>query len=307
MATLDNNLRGIVAIVAAQVAFLLNDTLVKLVGDRLPVGEMIVIRGGFAVLFVGAFVVALGQHRDLATLRNGRVPLRVLAEVGGTLFYLLALLRMPIANVIIIFQAVPLVATAAAALFLGERVGWHRWLAIVVGFLGVMLVLRPGLGTFEAAGLLVLVSVLFISARDIVTRTMPATISTLLMTWVTALAVTLLGLVLGLGEDWVVPAATDALALALAAILLAAGYFTAIRAMRFGDMSVTAPFRYVAVVLAIALGYLVWGDVPDILTIVGSMVIIAAGLYTLMRERRSKAPSGQPAGSVPASPPQAGL
>jgi drug/metabolite transporter (DMT)-like permease len=287
MSDFDRNLRGIIAIVASQLAFLLNDTFVKLASDRLPLGEVIFIRGVFASLFVGAAVVALGLRRQLAALANRMVGWRTCGELGGTFFYLIALFNMPIATATIIFQAVPLSVTAGAALFLKESVGWRRWAAIIVGFAGVVIVIRPGLGSFDVFGLIVLVSVLFVSLRDLATRAVPSSIPTLLMTFLAAGAVALMGLLIGLTETWRTPVAFDLFGLAAAAIFLALGYFTAIAAMRLGDMSVTAPFRYVAVVFGIAIGFLVWGDVPDALTIVGSLVIVGAGLYTLYRERQA--------------------
>jgi drug/metabolite transporter (DMT)-like permease len=232
---------------------------------------------------------------------------RTTGELGGTFFYLAALFQMPIATATIIFQAVPLCATAGAALFLGEAVGWRRWAAISVGFFGVVIVIRPGLDSFDVAGLLVLASVFFVSLRDLATRALPAVVPTLLMTLVTAFAVTVMGLIFRLGEDWLMPSVNYLLRLSGAGLLLSIGYFTAIAAMRLGDMSVTAPFRYVAVVFAIVIGFLVWGDVPDGFTIVGSIIIIAAGLYTLYRERRMRR-VGHPLIAAPAAidPPTGG-
>ena len=280
--------QGIAAVVLSQLAFVLNDTLVKLAGDDLPMGQIIFLRGILAILMIGILVAALGLHRQVPLLFSPLVALRTLGELGGTYFYLVALLQMPFANVIIIFQAVPLSATAGAALFLGEAVGWRRWTAILVGFAGVLLVVRPGLTGFDAYGLLVLVSVLFVSLRDLSTRSMPPGLPTVLLTFVTAVAVTIMGGIMGLTEDWVRPSPTHLLQLAGAAVLLSVGYFTIIAGMRIGDISVTAPFRYVAVVFAVTAGFLVWGDVPDEMMLIGSALIIGAGLYTFNRERRMR-------------------
>jgi len=300
-------LRGVGAIVAAQAAFLLNDTLVKVTSETMPMGEIIALRGVFAVAFVAALVFALRLHRAVATLAHRLVGWRILGEAGGTFFYLAALFQMPIANTTIIFQAVPLTVTAGAALFLSEGVGWRRWTAIVVGFVGVVIVVRPGLSGFDFAAILVLVSVLFVSMRDLTTRSLPPAIPTLLLTLATAIAISILGALYGLAEDWIVPTANDLLRLAAAGALLAIGYATSILAMRLGEMSLTASFRYVAVVFAITLGYLVWGDVPDMLTLVGSVIIVGAGLYTLYREHKV-ARAGQPLVTAPAAidPPTGG-
>lgn len=279
-------LRGIVAMIASQLAFLLNDTCVKLASASVPMGEIIFVRGLFAVTLLGGLLVAFGLHRELPQLANRLVVYRVGAEVGAMIAFIAALIHMPIANATIIFQATPLCVTAGAALVLGEAVGWRRWLAIGIGFLGVLVVVRPGLAGFDAYATLVLIAVLFVTGRDLATRALPATVSTLLLTFATAATVTIAGAAFALFEDWVLPSALVLGQIAAAAVLLSIGYATVIFAMRAGEMSVTASFRYTAVVFAIASGYLVWGDVPDGLTILGSLIIVFAGLYTLYREHR---------------------
>jgi drug/metabolite transporter (DMT)-like permease len=295
-----STLRGITAMVAAQLVFLLNDVLNKLASERLPMGEIIFIRGVFATLLVSGVVVALGLHRQLPLLRHRLVVGRVIGELGGTFFFLVALFHMPIGNAMIIFQAVPLMVTAGAAVFFREAVGWRRWSAVGVGFLGVLIVVRPGLGGFDVFGVLVLISVLFVAFRDLATRAMPPGIPTLCLTLITAISVTTMGGVMGLTEDWVFPNARELAEVGGASVFLSAGYVTSILAMRNGDMSVTASFRYVAVVFAVAAGFVVWGDVPDVATVVGSLVIIGAGLYTLYREHKV-ARAGRPLIAAPAS------
>jgi drug/metabolite transporter (DMT)-like permease len=284
-------LGGIAAMVASQVAFILNDTCIKLASDELPMGQIIFMRGLMSAALLGAAVVGTGLHRKLALLRRPAVFWRMVGELGGTYFYILALFHIPIANTTIIFQAVPLTATAGAVIFLRERVGWRRWLAILIGFGGVVLVVRPGLSGFDFYALLVLVSVVFVAFRDIWTRAMPPDVPTLLLTGVTSLVVALMGAAMGVSEHWTWPSGLAWLQLAGAAVLIGAGYFFVIAAMRMGDMSVTAPFRYVSVVFAIALGYAIWGETPDTLTIAGSAIIIGAGVYTLSRERRMRGPT----------------
>lgn len=271
--------------VTSQVAFTLNDACIKLASADLPMGEIIFLRGIISTALLGAVVVATGQHRQIGLLKHWSVFWRMVGELGGTFFYILALFHIPIANTTIIFQAVPLTATAGAVVFLRERVGWRRWLAIIVGFVGVVLVIRPGLSGFEFYGLVVLLSVVFVAFRDIWTQAMPPAIPTILLTAVTSLVVAIMGAAMGVAETWSFPSLVVWIELVGAAVLIAAGYFFVIAAMRLGDMSVTAPFRYVSVVFAIALGYFIWRETPDSLTLVGSAVIIGAGLYTLYRER----------------------
>ena len=288
----------------SQLAFIFGDTFVKLAGDALPMGQILFVRGLICTALVGTAVLAFGLHRQLRLLADRMVMWRMVGELGGTFFYILALLHIPIAATTIIFQAVPLAATAGAALFLREVVGWRRWTAILLGFAGVLLVVRPGLAGFDAFASFVLVSVVFIAFRDICTRAMPTNIPTLLVTALTAMAVTAMGGFMGLTESWVAPTGVSLLHLAAAAVLLAVGYFTVIAAMRLGELSATAPFRYVAVIFAVAIGFLVWGDVPDALTVAGAVVIVAAGAYTLYFEGRRR-PEGDAtsAARAPSLPP----
>jgi drug/metabolite transporter (DMT)-like permease len=302
MSAVRQTMRGIAAMVASQFALSVNDTFVKLASETLPLGEVIFVRGVFASLLVGTVVVTMGQLRYLLLLRHRLVFWRIFGELGATYFFLLALFKMPLANVAIIFQATPLAVTAAAALFLGESVGWRRWTAIAIGFVGVAIVVRPGLGGFQLYALLVLVSVLFVVVRDLSTRALPLAVPAMVLTLATAVSVTIMGALLGLDERWSSPSWTVLAQLLAAAAFLSVGYLMIIAAMRLGEMSAIVPFRYSNVVFAIVLGVLVWGDIPDAVTIVGSVIIIATGLYTLYRERKVAAAPPHAAQSGPIPP-----
>jgi drug/metabolite transporter (DMT)-like permease len=275
-------LRGMVAMTCAASAFTINDGLSKLAD--LPAGETMAIRSAFAGLLLATVIVANGLARDLPHVFNRAVVVRTLADVAATILYLLALFQIPLSNALTIVQVTPLAITAAAALFLGEHVGWHRWTAVLAGFLGVLIVVRPGLSGFQAASLLTILSVVFITARDLATRAMPP-ISGLVIGFAAMAANTLVGLGLGAVEAWRVPSPAAFAEILGAAIALALGQICIIIAMRSGDMSAVAPFRYVAIPLSIVLGFLFWRDVPDVVMLIGTGLIIAAGLYTFARER----------------------
>jgi drug/metabolite transporter (DMT)-like permease len=285
MTSFRDNLRGILAMVAANLTFLLNDTQVKLAGDRLPIGEIVFLRGLFASILIGALVVWFGLHRYVHMLLHGTVVWRTIGEIAATLLFLAALLHMPIADITAILQVIPLMTTAAGAIFLAETVGWRRWTAIAIGFVGVLIVLRPGGAGFGHYGLLALGSMFFITMRDMVTRVMPTGMPTLLVAGLTSVVISITGAGMGLGEDWIVPDATALALLFGAAVFITIGYYTAILAMRFGDVAVVAPFRYTVIVWAIIVGYLVWGDIPDLPMLAGTAIIIATGIYTFYRER----------------------
>jgi len=270
---------------ACMAGLILNDALVKLVSADLPTGQIIFIRGFFASLFIFAIVAYTGAIREITPALNKPVFWRVCGEVIGTGLYLTALFQLPIANATAIIQSIPLAVTAIAAILLREHVGWRRWTAVLVGFLGVLIIVRPGMDGFNFYALLAFGSVALIALRDLATREIPAGIRNIVVTFITSCAVMVLGIVMGLFEDWIMPSWTAIAYLAGAALLILVGYFGAIVAMRVGEISVVAPFRYSIVVWALLLGYFVWGDVPDLLTLIGTALVVATGIYTFFRER----------------------
>ena len=276
-------LRGMAAMSFAVAAFTVNDALTKLAG--LPTGETMAIRSAIAGLLIGVVIVAGGLARDLPLLFNRAVVARTLGDVAATILYLVALFQIPLSNALTIVQVTPLAITATAALFLREHVGWRRWSAVGAGFLGVLIVVRPGLSGFQAASLLTLLSVAGITIRDLATRAMPPLLSGLLVTFAAAVASALAGLGLGLVEAWHLPSPATFGEIVGSAIGLSLGHIFIIVAMRNGEMSAVAPFSYVAIPLAIVIGFFVWGDVPDVFTLIGTGLIIAAGIYTFARER----------------------
>jgi drug/metabolite transporter (DMT)-like permease len=284
---LSPNQRGALFMVISQAAFTLNDTLVKIATGYLPVSQIMLVRGLFATTLMLALVWRLGHFRPLRTALNPTVALRVIGEVGGTVFFLLALAHLPLANASAVFQSLPLVVTMGAALVLGEYVGPRRWLAIAVGFVGVMIIVRPGLEGFNAFSIYVLLSVLFCTLRDLVTRLLPADLPTTYVSLLTAVSVTVTGGVMVIFQgDWE-PLNTSVIAiLAGAAVLILIGYQTVILSTRTGDLSYVAPFRYTALLWAIGAGFIVFGSLPDALTLVGSAIVVASGIYMVYRERK---------------------
>ena len=270
----------------AMMGFIFNDAFVKLVSDRLPLGQIMFVRGLMAMALLLIVCVANGSIRRFNRLVDKWVGVRVVAEVTATCFYLSALFNMEIANTTAILQALPLLVTAAAAVFLGAPVGWRRWTAILVGFGGVLLIVRPGLDGFTVWSLVALTGVLFMVLRDLATKLLPSDVPTLGVSFATLVGVCLMGLVLSVGEDWRVPSWRDLLYLAAAAGFILVGFVSIIAAMRMGDISVVAPFRYSIILWAILIGYVVWGDVPDLATLAGIAILVSTGLYSLMRERR---------------------
>jgi drug/metabolite transporter (DMT)-like permease len=281
------NVRGIVTLSACNLLFLINDTLIKLANEGMPLSEILFFRGLMATILILPLVVLSGAHQEIAFLRNWPVFWRTVAEIVAAATYLLALFHIPIANANTIAQVVPLMVTAAGAIFFGEAVGLRRWSAIVVGFIGVIIVVRPGLAGFNAYGLLAVAAAFFITLRDITTRLMPRGLSAILVALVTGAAVGLSAppLALLLGETWVMPTLKGLGLIFAAVFFLIGGYLTAVDFMRHGDISVVAPFRYTAIIWAIIIGFIVWGEVPDWPMLIGTAIIAASGIYTFRRER----------------------
>lgn len=270
----------------AMAGFTLNDTLVKFASSDLNMGQIMLVRGVFASSLILLLAWRHGAFEHAGRLLRPTVLLRMVGETGATVTFLMALAHLPLANVSAVMQALPLAVTMCAALFMAEPVGWRRWSAVAIGFVGVLIVVRPGLEGFSIYALYALASVGFCVMRDLITRKIPPTVPTPLVAVTTSLSVTLTGAVLTPVFGGWRPLTIELLVvLAGAGTLLLFGYHFIIAAMRSGDISFVSPFRYTALLWALALGYLVFGDVPDLAMIVGSAVIVASGLYMLYRER----------------------
>lgn len=275
--------------------FTVNDAITKYMADTMNMGQVMFVRGVFATLFIAALAWHQGALANLRLALHPMVLVRVVGEVVATVTFLIALAQLPIAIVSAVLQALPLAVTMGAALIYGETVGWRRWMSIIVGFAGVAIIVRPGFEGFSLYSLVALVCVAFCTGRDLATRRIPERIPTLLISSVTVLAVTVFGalLVQPMG-GWTHPDAFDLFLLACAAALLLVGYQFIIISLRTGDISFVAPFRYTGLLFSILLGFVIFGDIPDLAMIAGSAVIVASGLYMLYRERvvgRSKAAS----------------
>ena len=267
-------------------AFTMNDSITKVVASEMNFGQVMLVRGLFAIVLVAAFAYHQRALRPLRTLVMKPVALRVFGEIGGTISFMAAIVHLPLANTSAIFQALPLAITLGAALIFGEPVGWRRWSAIAAGFIGVLIIVRPGLAGFNQFALIALVSVAFCTLRDLATRRIPTEIPSLFVTLLTTITVTTAGaaILVPLG-GWTPPSGRALGLLAFAAVLLLVGYQCIITALRSGDISAVAPFRYSALLWAMTLGYLVFGDVPDAMMVTGASIIVLSGLYAFYRER----------------------
>lgn len=284
---LSDNLRGAVFMCVAMAAFTINDMFMKLIIKDIPLFQAITLRGALTVMALGALVIITAQGRFALPRKDGMiVSVRAVAEVAATFTFIAALKHMELANLSAILQSLPLLVTLAAAIFFGDRIGWRRMTAIAIGFVGVLIIIRPGTDGFNVWSLVGLASVATVVVRDLATRELSPAIPSVTVAFWTSVLLTLSSGVLSIGQGWAVPQTGTLLMIPAAAIGVIAGYLTIIRAMRVGDIGVVAPYRYTALLWAIVLGWLAFGDFPDLWTLVGAGIVVAGGVFTLLRERR---------------------
>ncbi|MBV9115111.1 MAG: DMT family transporter [Hyphomicrobiales bacterium] len=298
------NRRGILATLTAVVLWTCNDTCGKLATEVFPTGEMMAIRGVFAIAIAIGLVLATGHGRifwqGAHLFLRPMILLRALLDSVVVLTFLKALAHMQLADVTAISQATPIIMTLLAAAFGLERIGWRRFLAILVGFSGVILVVKPSANGLTAYATLAIVSAALVAVRDLLTRYIDPAIPSPVIALMTAIAGAFTGVMLGMTEEWK-PAFVGASAyLILAGILVTLGNLSIVIAYRKAEVGVIAPFRYFSIVTALLLGYLVFSSLPDAVSIMGILLIIASGVYTMHRERvrrREAAEASTPRGA----------
>lgn len=267
--------------------FVINDAMMKFASEGVPLFQAILIRGLVASSLVFLLALGSGALRRRPRGRDARmVGWRMVAEIGATSLFLTALFNMALANATAIIQVTPLAVTLAAALFLGEPVGWRRWTAISIGFFGMILIVGPGTEGLNVYAFAAVGAVFFIVMRDIVTRNLSPAVPSLLVTLATAISITSFAGVITLWLGWQ-PIAEPAHLYALtgAACFLLVGYHAGIQTMRIGEIGAVAPFRYTNLLWALMLGYVVFGEVPSWVALVGAAIIALAGLYSIHRQK----------------------
>jgi drug/metabolite transporter (DMT)-like permease len=283
---ISDNARGAIYMSISQAAFVLNDTAMKFVTQTLPLFQSIALRGVLALAGLLVLGAALGHLRFRVAKGDGwAIGIRSLAEIGATILFLAALMHMPLANLSAIMQALPLAVTLAAAVVFREAIGWRRMVAILIGFAGVVIIIRPGSDGFDIWSIMGLGSVVCVVVRDLATRRLSSAIPSVTVAIWAAAAVTAMGLVMTTIEGWQPVTSAQSAMIGAAGLALLFGYLFAVMVMRVGEIGFVAPFRYSALIWAILLGWLVFDALPDTLTLVGAGLVVATGLFTLLRER----------------------
>ncbi|TGD45282.1 DMT family transporter [Pseudotabrizicola sediminis] len=285
-----DNPRAAGLMVASMAAFAFEDLFLVRAATTMPPGQVIAMMGaGGAAVF---WLIAARLRQPILTRRalTGAAALRTLSEAGAAMLYITALALIPLSVNSALLQASPLVVTMGAALVLGEKVGWRRWTAISVGFAGVLIILQPGTEGFRMAGLLTVACVFLMAARDLSTRVMDISIGTFQLTTWAYLSLVPAGLILMALQGQPLRAIDPSQWLDLTGALITGlfGYYAVTAAMRLGEVSVVAPFRYARLVFAMILAMIFLGERPDVWMLTGSALVIGSGLYTFMREARVK-------------------
>lgn len=284
MASASANQRGIFAMLGAGFCFGTNDAMTKLATHYLPVSQIVALRGIMAFMLVLLVILYRREFYAFARTKNPWLVLRALVEgcTGVVLIYSLS--RMPLANVTAILMIQPFLLTMVGTAFLGENVGWRRWLAILAGFIGMLLVMKPATSGFNSTTLLVLAATGLILARDLLTRKIPNDIPISMVVFGTSFVGSLVGLTGSFVEPWITPSPMGLFICLLAAAFLVAAFYLMTLAFRGTDVSAISPFRYAMIVNAVFLGYVLFGDIPDFVSVIGMAIIVGAGLYMLHRE-----------------------
>lgn len=285
MASAAENRRGIIFMLVAMSLFVINDVFMKLSREVYPAGQAIALRTGFAIVVGFALVIAAREARHLRKALRPRVLQRGMLEAVNALTFGWSLGLMPLANLTAINMASPLLIVALAVLLRIETVGWRRAVALAVGFVGVLFVVRPGAESFNAAAVVAVVSTFLVAARDLTTRTIGDDVPSTVVSLTTTVLVGIVAIAYGFTETWLPVWRIQTVYVALAAILVTVGTFFIISAFRRTDVGVISQYRYAIVVFATVLGYLVWGDVPDLYAFIGVALIVGSGLYTMHRQR----------------------
>ncbi|MBZ8119245.1 DMT family transporter [Roseovarius sp. LXJ103] len=281
-----DNLRGAALMTLAMAGFALEDTFLKILSGTLPIGQIFVMLGSGGAICFACLARLKGQAIFFTGALSRPVLIRNLGELIAAVGWLAAIALTPLSSAAAILQATPLAVTLGAALFMGAEVGWRRWAAILVGFLGVLMIIRPGLSGFEPASLFAVLGVIGLAIRDLATRAVPAHISSLqLSAHAFAIVVPVGALMLLVGGGGVMPTPLIWVNLAAALFFGVVAYYWIVGAMRVGEVAVVTPFRYTRLIFALLIGVLIFGERPDLMTLLGAGIIIASGLYTFLRER----------------------
>ena len=268
----------------------MTDMFITLARDTQSTGQIMALTALFGGVIFVLMVWRRGERMFHRQALNLSLNLRSLGEVVGSFSVIIAFGLLDFSTVVVIAQAHPLAVTLGAAVFLGEAVGWRRWVAIFLGFIGVLIVMRPTPESFDPNLLWTVVYIAGFTMRDLASRTLPREISTVFAVAWSMVALAIVGsIIMIFTSGFVMPDALNWVWLFGASIFLALAVWLLTNAMRIGEVSAIAPFRYARIPFALLAAWIIFADVPDLLTWVGCAVIAGSGGYAFWRERRLSA------------------
>ena len=284
----NENLRAAMLMVMSMVLFAFEDMFIKLLAAELPYAQVLGLIGLLGWLAFWGLLRLQGGRLWTRDLLRPMVMLRNLAEAVGSIGIVVALALTELSSTAAIMQALPLAIVLGAAVFLGEPVGWRRWSAIIAGFVGVLLVVRPGVAGFQPVSLMAVLAVLGLAVRDLATRRIPAHIPSMQLAASAFFAILLVSIAMGgvLGQRFVWPDLRQFVLFAGCMTVGIGGYIMLVTATRLGAAAALAPFRYARLVFALILALIVFGERPDALTLTGAAIIVGSGAYAMWRETR---------------------
>lgn len=283
------NMQSALFMVIAMAGYSFNDAFAKLANENIGLFQIVFLRGIFIFLFLSIVLYystpAIKKHEIYFFIKHPCMIIRIIGELGATVFFLAALFNMPIANVTAIIQLVPLLITAGAAIFFKEKIGIYRLLAVLCGFIGVLFIVRPGSEQFNLFAIYALLAVFSITIRDMATHRLPKQTPSIFVSFITCIAVTSMGGVSVAFTTWQTVDLHSLFYILLAAIMLTFGYIFSVLTMRVGEISFSSPFRYSIMVWALLTGYLIWREIPNFYETIGGLLIIGGGILAYYRER----------------------
>ncbi len=283
-----DNLRGSLFMVLAMACFSVEDAFIKAAAKSVPLGQVILLFGIFGTALFILLTLRRGEKVFHPAILSRPIFIRSICEIVGRLFFSISLVLIPLSSLSAILQATPLIVVMGAAIFFGEKVGWRRWTAILIGLIGVLMIIRPGLDGFQAASLFAVVGTLGFAGRDLATRAAPRVLSNMQLGVYGFFILIPTGLIIlffGESTDLVWPSTIASLQILGVIIFGFTAYYSLTIAMRTGEVSVITPFRYTRLIFALIIGITIFGERPDALTIMGSTIVIAGGIYTLLRSK----------------------
>jgi drug/metabolite transporter (DMT)-like permease len=283
------NVRGAIFMVLAMAAFAVEDMLVKSVSRTLPIGMILIVFGAFGSMFFMSCAGFKSQTLLHPAIRGKAMIIRSVCEISARLFFTLSLALTPLSSTSAILQATPLVVMIGAVMFFSEKVGYRRWIAAAVGFLGVLLIIKPGASSFEPASMFAVLATIGFAGRDLGTRAAPKSLSSIQLGVYGFIMLLIAGILAATWTgEWVMPNSSEWFRLSLISLVGVAAYSALTTAMRNGEISFVAPFRYTRLIFALLLGVVVFSEVPDVFMLLGSTLIIASGLFSLSRARKAE-------------------